>query len=113
MSFLDRAILAKMAKSSAVRIGDLKNNLSAHLRRVRHGEEILICDRDTPIAKIVPLTRVEDFTEDERVLAGEGKLRLPKVSPSKGAWDAFWKLPAPRVAKDRILEALDADRDGR
>ena len=46
-----------MAKSSAVRIGDLKNNLSAHLRRVRQGEEILVCDRETPIARIVPLMR--------------------------------------------------------
>lgn len=102
-----------MARRSAVRIGDLKNNLSAHLRRVRQGEEILICDRETPIAKIVPLTQMEDYTEEERLLAAEGKLRLPRVTPSKAAWDAFWKLPAPRVASDKILEALRADRDGR
>jgi prevent-host-death family protein len=102
-----------MAKSSAVRIGDLKNNLSAHLRRVRQGEEILVCDRETPIARIVPLTAGEDFTEQERALAAEGKLRLPRVPPSKAAWDAIWKLPAPKVDKDRALEALRADRDGR
>ncbi len=107
------AILAKMAKSSAVRIGDLKNNLSAHLQRVRQGEEILVCDRDTPIARIVPLTRAEDFTEHEQALAAEGKLRLPRVSPTKKAWDAFSKLPAPEVTADRVLEALRADRDGR
>ncbi len=102
-----------MAKSSAVRIGDLKNNLSAHLQRVRAGEEILVCDRDTPIAKLVPLTGVEDFTQEEQALAAEGKLRLPRVSPTARAWEAFWKLPAPKVSADRVLEALRADRDGR
>lgn len=102
-----------MAKSSAVRIGDLKNNLSAHLQRVRNGEEILVCDRDTPIAKIVPLHGAEDFTAEEQSLAAEGKLRLPRASPTKAAWDALWKLPAPKVSADRVLEALDADREGR
>ncbi len=102
-----------MAKSSAVRIGDLKNNLSAHLTRVRNGEEILICDRDTPIARIVPLSGAEDFTEEEQSLASEGKLRLPRIAPTKAAWDALFKLPAPNVTTDRALEALRADREGR
>ena len=102
-----------MAKSSAVHIGDLENNLSAHLQRVRNGEEILICDGETPIARIVPLDRTEDFTEVEQALAAEGKLRLPRVSPNKAAWDALWKLPAPKVKVDRVLPALRADREGR
>jgi antitoxin (DNA-binding transcriptional repressor) of toxin-antitoxin stability system len=102
-----------MAKRAAVRIGDLKNNLSAHLQRVRKGEEMLICDRDAPIARIVPLSQGEDFTEEEQALAAEGKLRLSRTSSSKAAWDAFWKLPAPKVDVDRALEALRADREGR
>ena len=40
-------------------IADLKNNLSRYLRHVRRGEEILIRDRNVPIAKIVPLDGVE------------------------------------------------------
>jgi prevent-host-death family protein len=40
---------------SAVRIADLKARLSAHLRRVRRGESITVLDRETPIARIVPL----------------------------------------------------------
>ncbi len=40
---------------TSVQIADLKNNLSAYLRKVRSGEELIVCDRKSPIAKIVPL----------------------------------------------------------
>ena len=38
-----------------VRIADLKANLSRHLRDVRGGETITVLDRDTPVARIVPI----------------------------------------------------------
>ena len=41
-----------MAKSTRVKISKLKANLSAYLRRVRAGEEIVIEDRDTAIGTI-------------------------------------------------------------
>lgn len=37
-----------------VRVANLKNNLSRHLAHVRRGREIIVFDRDTPIARIVP-----------------------------------------------------------
>ena len=40
---------------SNVRIADLKANLSRHLRSVRQGETITVLDRDTPVARIVPI----------------------------------------------------------
>ena len=40
----------------AVKIADLKNNLSRHLARVRRGGEITVFDRETPVARIVPFT---------------------------------------------------------
>jgi prevent-host-death family protein len=43
----------------AVKIADLKNNLSRHLARVRRGGELTVLDRDTPVARIVPFTHVE------------------------------------------------------
>jgi prevent-host-death family protein len=39
---------------STVRIAELKNRLSEHLREVRAGRSLTILDRDTPIARIVP-----------------------------------------------------------
>jgi len=37
-----------------VKIAAFKSKLSAHLRSVRRGNELVIKDRDTPIARLVP-----------------------------------------------------------
>jgi prevent-host-death family protein len=37
-----------------VRIAELKARLSEHLRSVRNGGTVVVLDRDTPIAQIVP-----------------------------------------------------------
>src|SRR5271169_3110993 len=37
-----------------VNISDLKAQLSAHIQLVKDGEEVLICDRNKPVARIVP-----------------------------------------------------------
>ena len=39
---------------SGVRVADLKNRLSEHLRKVRAGRSVTVLDRTTPIARIVP-----------------------------------------------------------
>lgn len=38
-------------------IANLKNNLSRYLDVVRAGGEVVVLDRDTPVARIVPFTR--------------------------------------------------------
>ena len=40
---------------SNVRIADLKARLSEHLRSVRNGGTLTVLDRDTPVARIVPV----------------------------------------------------------
>ena len=40
---------------SETKISELKSHLSSYLGRVRHGESILIYDRRTPIARMVPV----------------------------------------------------------
>jgi len=39
----------------SVKIADLKDHLSQHLRAVERGEEIQVTDRRRPIARIVPM----------------------------------------------------------
>ncbi len=39
---------------SGVRVADLKSRLSEHLRKVRSGRSVIVLDRTTPIARIVP-----------------------------------------------------------
>lgn len=41
-----------------VGIADLKAHLSAHLKTVRRGHEIIVVDRGTPVARIVPVERI-------------------------------------------------------
>jgi prevent-host-death family protein len=95
--------------SRAVSIADLKTNLGAHLARVRSGEEILIRDRSTTIAKIVPFAVTDEVSADEVALAAAGKVRLP----TRRLPASFWKTSGPRVATDRALEILREDRDAR
>ncbi len=98
-----------MAKLStrAVSIAELKNKLSAFLAEVRRGEEILVRDRSVPIARIVPLERTAATGAEDEALAAEGKLRLPeRPLPA-----SFWRMPAPRLTKRRLMEALRAERE--
>jgi prevent-host-death family protein len=97
---------------ASVQIADLKNNLSAYLRKVRTGEEVIICDRKSPIAKIVPL-RADDFDLEEQELIAKG-LMLPAQRPFDS--DAFFAIgkgirrrPGTEAAIDR---AIAAEREG-
>jgi prevent-host-death family protein len=90
----------------SVNVADLKNHLSLYLKEVRAGEEILVRDRDEPIARIIPLARAEDEEAELAALASQGKLRL-----GEGVVDeSFWDLPAPRLAPDALRRALDEER---
>ena len=59
-----------------VNISDLKAQLSAHIQLVRDGEEVLVCDRNKPVARIVPC-RLEGHSEQEQRLVARGVLTLP------------------------------------
>ena len=55
-------------------ISEVKNGLSAYLRRVRSGESVLVLDRRTPVARIVPVGRslehprhADDADEEARI----------------------------------------------
>ena len=90
-----------------VNIADLKNNLSAHLERVRRGEELLVKDRNRPIARLVPLSPGEDLDAEELELAAAGLIRLPAA----GLPDSFWKMPAPKVSFEDAVSAVTSERD--
>jgi prevent-host-death family protein len=91
----------------SVSIAELKNKLSAYLGRVRQGEEILVRDRKTPIAKIIPLAAAGDLAAEQAALVAEGKLRAPE-RPFR---ESFFKLRAPRMRRADLLRALHAERE--
>jgi prevent-host-death family protein len=76
-------------------ISQLKNRLSAYLKKVRAGETILILDRDQPIAKIEPIRSEDDPDGRIAFLASQGILKpaskpiplglLKSIKPIRGS----------------------------
>ncbi len=59
-----------------VRIADLKARLSEHLRSVRDGRTVTVLDRDTPVARIIPIA-----TPTLEVRKARRRLRDLKLPP--------------------------------
>lgn len=90
-----------------VNIADLKNNLSAWLEQVKNGEELVVKDRNTPIARVMPLMNGDDLDTEEAALVAAGLMRLPLDAKN----DDFLDLPAPEVSLDAIRAAIREERD--
>jgi prevent-host-death family protein len=91
----------------SVNIAELRNRLSVYINDVKAGEEILVRDRNQPVARIVPLARSRDENEELLALASQGKLRLGEGLLE----ESFWKMPAPRVPVAALRSALEQERD--
>ncbi len=91
-----------------VNIGDLKNQLSAYLQYVKNGEEIIIRDRQIPVARLLPISAL-DLMEGEQELVASGALKLPEQPLD---WEAFWALPSGNVSREAALQAVLEDRAG-
>jgi prevent-host-death family protein len=91
-----------------VNIGTLKNQLSAYLRYVRNGEEVIVRDRNRPVARILPFTlplpAEGDYAAEEAYLIATGQMRPALEKMDR---EAFWKLPRPTVSDEAMKEALD------
>ena len=70
-----------------VGIADLKARLSGHLRAVKNGETLVVVDRGTPVARIVPAgdasgglvirPPTRDLDSARQLLKGLAKVELP------------------------------------
>jgi prevent-host-death family protein len=59
-----------------INISEAKTRLSEYVERLRAGETILLCKRNTPVAEIRPLPARPGRTRP--VGLGKGKFRVPK-----------------------------------
>ena len=94
-------------------IAEAKNQLSALIDRVRHGETIVITDRGRPVARLVSALTGTAEDPDGRLarLERRGGLRLATTPPPSAL--IMKKLPKTRKPA-RVLEALlDERREGR
>ncbi len=95
----------------SVNIAKLKNQLSACLHRVRAGEELLVRDRNIPIAKIIPLQQ-EDLEAEELSLVASGQMTLPTKPLNHARFWAIGTRPSKRTdLTAAIQKAIDRERE--
>jgi antitoxin (DNA-binding transcriptional repressor) of toxin-antitoxin stability system len=93
----------------SVNVAELKDQLSKYLTFAKGGEEVVIRDRNLPVAKLVPFS-AEGADEQELKLVAAGKLRLPKVRLDV---KQLLKISTGRVAGNKAIQAIAADREER
>lgn len=92
-----------------VNIAELKSHLKAYVAYAKAGETVVVRERGTPIAQLVPVSSsVADLSVEEDQLVADGILRR-----GEGLWDisAFDDLPWPAVEGDAATQALLDERN--
>ncbi|HXV90451.1 MAG TPA: type II toxin-antitoxin system prevent-host-death family antitoxin [Gemmatimonadales bacterium] len=68
----------KAKPEKTVKVAELKARLSAYLRAARRGHPLTVCDRDTPIARLVPYRPAGEPLTVREPLRGLHETPLPK-----------------------------------
>jgi prevent-host-death family protein len=92
-----------------VNIAELKAHLSAHIQLVRDGEEVLVCDRNKPVARIIPC-HLDEHSDQEQRLVANGLLRLPL---SKRPAPVSWPEPPGNISDEAVKQIWREEREGR
>ena len=87
-------------------IADLRDHLTQYLKEVRAGEEIIVRDRQRPIAKIVPL-RFGDGADEDQALVADGLMR----KADRPLRSSFWKVRRAKLALRTAVAAVSAERE--
>jgi len=91
----------------SVNVAKLKDQLSKYLSFAKGGEEVVIRDRNLPVAKLVPFS-AEGADDQEVALVASGKLRLPKAALDV---EALLKIPTGTVEGNRAIQTIVAERE--
>lgn len=94
------------------KISELKARLSAHIQFVKNGEEVLILDRNTPVARLVPAALGDNEDAQEKRLIAKGVL-IPARDPQNLA--RFRPVPAGnKVISKQVMDRIwEEERAGR
>jgi prevent-host-death family protein len=93
------------------KIAELKNNLSRYLEQVRHGETVLVVDRDQPIAQIIPLSHARAAgpgADEDRLTRLERRGLVRRGTGGLPDW--LGKRKPPRLGRS-LLRDLLTDRE--
>ena len=93
-----------------VTISELKNNLSAYLKKVQAGTSVLVYDRNCPVARIEPLGRHAADSERLARLYAAGILRPPR-KPALAAEALLARLRSgPKLPDADLVTAVIEER---
>ena len=88
-------------------VSQLKMLLSAFLRQVKTGEEVLITEHGRPIARLLPMANPESLSEHLQDMEKKGLLkRGEKPLPTD-----FWDLPRPADPQGTVRSAVISERE--
>ncbi|MGA2536544.1 MAG: type II toxin-antitoxin system Phd/YefM family antitoxin [Terracidiphilus sp.] len=93
------------------KISELKAKLSAHIQYVKNGEEVLILDRNTPVARLVPAGVTESQDARRRRLIAKGVIIPPEKPRPKG--HRLPEPPGPMVSREVMEQVWREERDDR
>ena len=99
----------KVFTMRSVKIGELKAKLSAHISYAKNGEEVLIFDRETPVARLVPLGPLGDYDEQTRRLMEKGILAPPRRPRIPGE---RWHAPPGRKISNEVMSHVWREERG-
>ena len=91
-----------------VSISELKDQLSAYLKKVREGQTVVVTDRNKPVAQLTPIPNSENESERIERLVAMGVLSRPKNPPLSIEEIRRMRPVAPGA---RLLEALLEERE--
>ncbi len=92
---------------ASVGLAELKARLSAFLKQVKAGQELLITERGVPVARIVPLPSASERNGRRERLAKEGLLHLGNGRVR----DLLRNPPEGEQIGQGVLDALIAERE--
>lgn len=84
-----------------VKIAEFKGHLSHYLGRIRRGDEIVVTDRKTPIARVIPFKERREPLLVTRAKASPRGLKKLKIPPAHPGTDSLRALREDR--KDDLI----------
>ena len=88
-------------------VSKLKMSMSACLRQVKSGEELLITEHGRPVARLLPVTGIASLPEHLAEMEKNGLLKRA----GKSLPEDFWDLPRPADPMAALRSTVSKERE--
>jgi prevent-host-death family protein len=77
MTRYDYIVTMSKKSEKTVKVAELKAQLSAYLRAARQGHVVTVCDRETPVARLVPYRPAVTTLPSKPATRKWGEMKMP------------------------------------